>query len=176
MCMGTATHDADFAMIEPALSRAVAVFGGRVSVEMLGFSSRKALPSWVKRLVMPPTASASYPGFVNWIVRQPAWDIGLVPLEDSPFNRCKSAIKTLDFAALGLALLASDVAVYRGSVADGPGGMLVTNTEDAWYLALCRLVRDSYLRRALGQGAWAGYAERGSLAGCLEGWRAAFSL
>jgi GT2 family glycosyltransferase/glycosyltransferase involved in cell wall biosynthesis len=161
--MGTATHDADFAMIEPALFRVLEAFGGRVQVDMLGFSSRKKLPAWVRRLGLPPTASASYPGFVNWIVHQPVWDIGLAPLADTAFNRCKSAIKTLDYAALGLALLASDVAVYRGSVADGAGGMLVPNTEDAWYLALSRLVRDTDLRRRLGQGAWDSYRSRGTL-------------
>jgi GT2 family glycosyltransferase/glycosyltransferase involved in cell wall biosynthesis len=172
LCMGTATHDADFAMIEPALARLVEAFGGRVRIDMLGFSSRPKLPAWVRRLGMPPTASASYPGFVNWIVHQPAWDIGLVPLADRPFNRCKSSLKTLDYAALGLALLASDVAVYRGSVADGAGGMLVPNTEDAWYLALCRLVRDTDLRRRLGQGAWDGYLAAGTLAARLGDWRA----
>ena len=169
LCMGTSTHDADFAMIEPALARLADAFGGRVQIDMLGFSSRKNLPPWVRRLGMPPTASASYPGFVNWITHQPAWDIGLVPLVDNAFNRCKSALKTLDFGALGLALLASDVTVYRGSVADGAGGMLVPNTEDAWYLALCRLVRDTALRRRLGQGAWDAYIATGTLAAVRSG-------
>ena len=73
---------------------------------------------------MPPNATATYPGFVNWITQQQGWDVGLAPLADTAFNRCKSAIKTLDYAALGLAVVASDVAAYRGSLADGPGGML----------------------------------------------------
>ena len=174
LCMGTATHDADFAMIEPALARVVDAFGGRVQIDMLGFSSRPKLPPWVRRLGLPPTASASYPGFVNWIVQQPAWDIGLVPLADNAFNRCKSPIKTLDFAALGLALLASDVAVYRGSVADGAGGMLIPNTEDAWYQAVCRLVRDTDLRRRLGQGAWEDFSARGTLAVGADAWHSAW--
>jgi hypothetical protein len=172
--MGTATHDADFAMIEPALDRLVAAFGGRVDIDMLGFSSRKTLPAWVRRLGLPPAASASYPAFVNWITHQPPWDIGLIPLADTAFNRCKSAIKAWDYAALGLALLASDVPVYRGSVADGPGGMLVPNHEDAWYAALCRLARDTGLRRQLGQGAWEGYRTRGTLAAQEADWFAAW--
>ena len=175
LCMGTATHDSDFAMIEPALARMFDTFGGRVQLDMLGFSSRKKLPDWVRRIGMPPTASASYPGFVNWIRQQPAWDIGLVPLADTQFNRCKSAIKTLDYAALGLAVLASDVPVYRGSVADGAGGMLVPNTEDAWYGALCRLVRDTDLRRQLGVGASIGFQSSGTLAARSEAWRQAWT-
>ena len=174
LCMGTATHNSDFAMIQPALARVFDAFGGRVQLDMLGFSSEKILPSWVNRIGMPPTGHASYPGFVNWIVRQPAWDIGLVPLADTGFNRCKSPIKTLDYAALGLALLASDVGVYRGSLADGAGGMLVANTDDAWYNALCRLVRDAALRRTLGQGAWDGLQATGTLGTQLEAWRKAW--
>ena len=174
LCMGTATHDADFATIEPALARLVAAFGGRVQIDMIGFSSQRVLPWWVRRLGLPPTAHASYPGFVHWISTQPLWDIGLVPLNDSAFNRCKSPIKTLDYAALGLALVTSDVAVYRGSLADGTGGMLVSNTEDAWYTALCRLVRDTELRRRLGQGAWEGYMAVGTLAAQSDEWRAAW--
>jgi GT2 family glycosyltransferase/glycosyltransferase involved in cell wall biosynthesis len=174
LCMGTATHNADFATIEPALSRLVEAFGGRVQIDMLGFSSQKTLPGWVRRLSMTATAHGSYPGFVHWMSHQPSWEIGLVPLNDSAFARCKSPIKTLDYAALGLAILASDVSVYQGSLADGAGGMLVSNTEDAWYIALCRLVRDAALRQRLGQGAWEGYAAAGTLAARSEGWRKAW--
>ena len=175
LCMGTATHDADFAMILPALTRLHTAFGARIAVDMIGFSGANKLPYWVNRLGMPPHASKSYPGFVNWMKAQPGWDIGLVPLVASGFNRCKSPIKTLDYAALGLAILASDVPVYRGSVADGPGGFLVPNDEDAWYNALSRLVRDTDLRRRLGQGASEAFSAGGTLAARDEAWRAALS-
>ena len=175
LCMGTATHNADFAMIEPALTRLHTAFGGRIAVDMIGFSSANKLPYWVNRLGMPPHASKSYPGFVNWMKAQPPWDIGLAPLVAGAFNRCKSPIKTLDYAALGLAILASDVPVYRGSVADGPGGFLVPNDEDAWYNALSRLVRDTDLRRRLGQGAWEAFSATGTLAARDEAWRAALA-
>ena len=139
--MGTATHDADFAIVEGALARVKAVFAEHVSIDLLGVSSRADLPSWVNRIGMPVHATASYPGFVNWITQQ-HWDIGIAPLADTPFNRCKSAIKTLDYAALGLPVLASDRAVYRGTLADGPGGWLLPDDENAWFVALARLVRE----------------------------------
>ena len=112
---------------------------------------------------MPMTASASYPGFVNWITQQPAWDIGLAPLADTAFNRCKSAIKTLDYAALGMAVVASDVDVYRGSLADGHGGLLAANDPGAWFVTLSRLVRDDTLRRGLAQGALQAFGAQGTL-------------
>jgi GT2 family glycosyltransferase/glycosyltransferase involved in cell wall biosynthesis len=90
--MGTATHDADFAIVESALGRLKSVFAEHVSVELLGVSSRSDLPSWVNRIGMSVNATLSYPGFVNWITQQ-HWDIAIAPLADSPFNRCKSRLK-----------------------------------------------------------------------------------
>jgi GT2 family glycosyltransferase/glycosyltransferase involved in cell wall biosynthesis len=155
--MGTATHDADFAIVEPALARIKDVFAEHVSIDLLGVSSRADLPSWINRVGMPVNAAQSYPGFVNWITQR-HWDIGIAPLADTPFNGCKSAIKTLDYAALGLPILASDRAVYRGGVADGPGGWLLPDDENAWFVALARLIRDGALRRRLSEGARAGFA------------------
>ena len=150
--MGTATHDGDLALILPALERLNRTFGAHVAIDLLGVSARSDLPSWLHRIEMPGTATASYPGFVNWITQQ-HWDIGLAPLADTPFNRCKSALKALDYAALGVAILASERDVYRGSPADGAGGSLVTDDSGAWFAALARLVRDSALRRRSGEGA-----------------------
>jgi glycosyltransferase involved in cell wall biosynthesis len=155
--MGTATHDADFALVEPALTRLKSMLGDSVAIDMLGVTSRGELPRWVNRIPLPVSATASYPGFVNWFTQQ-HWDIGIAPLVDTPFNCCKSALKTLDYGALGMPVLASDVDAYRGSLADGPGGWLVKNDASAWFVALARLVRDKALRQRLAEGALAATA------------------
>jgi GT2 family glycosyltransferase/glycosyltransferase involved in cell wall biosynthesis len=152
LCMGTATHDADFALILPALMEIDRQFGDHARIDLIGFVSNLELPGCIRRLAPSVHASRSYAGFVQWLSRSGPWDIGLAPLADSSFNACKSAIKALDYAALGLATVASDVAAYRGSVADGPGGTLVTNTTDAWYQALSRLIRDGEARARLAEG------------------------
>ena len=157
--MGTATHDGDFAIVEPALARIKAVYGEHVSVDLIGVSIRGDLPSWVNRGAMSVHATTGYPGFVNWITQQ-HWDIGIAPLADTNFNRCKSALKALDYAAMGLPVLASDHDVYRGTLADGPGGWLLPDDESAWFVALARLVRDATLRRRLGEGARAAFSLR----------------
>lgn len=154
--MGTATHDTDYAIVEGALARVKAVFAEHVSIDILGVSSRPDLPSWVNRIGMSIHATSSYPGFVNWMTQQ-HWDIGIAPLADTPFNRCKSAIKALDYAALGLPVLASDREVYRGSLADGPGGRLLPDDENAWFVALSDLVRDARLRQRMSEGARAAF-------------------
>jgi hypothetical protein len=138
------------------LARLKSVFAEHVAVDLLGISSRSDLPSWANRIGMPVYGTSSYPGFVNWITQQ-HWDIGIAPLADTAFNRCKSAIKTLDYAAMGLPVLASDCEAYRGTLADGPGGWLLPDDEDAWFVALARLVRDANLRRRLAEGARAAF-------------------
>ena len=148
------------------------VFAEHVSVDILGISGRPGLPSWVNRVGMPVHATSSYPGFVNWFTQQ-HWDIGIAPLEDTAFNRCKSAIKALDYAALGLPVLASERAVYRGTLADGPGGWLIPDDRNAWFVALARLVRDAGLRRRLGDGARAAFPA-GTLGAQAAGRRAAW--
>jgi GT2 family glycosyltransferase/glycosyltransferase involved in cell wall biosynthesis len=151
--MGTATHDKDWAIVAPAMARVQAAFAPDIVFDMIGVVGPVVLPDWVIRVSPTMIGKASYPGFAGWITQHTPWDIGIAPLADTAFNNCKSAIKTMDYAALGLAVLASDVPAHRGSLADGPGGMLVANTEAAWFDALCRLIRDAALRRRLAEGA-----------------------
>jgi glycosyltransferase involved in cell wall biosynthesis len=165
LCMGTATHDDDFALIEPALVRLKTEYDHRVSINILGVTTRNDLPPGLDRIGMSRSATRSYPGFVNWLRGvEPGWHIGLAPLLDTPFNRSKSSIKALDYAALGLAVLASDTPVYRGSIADGPAGRLVANTPEAWYAALTWLVRNRDERHAVASRARDAYLAGNSLA------------
>jgi glycosyltransferase involved in cell wall biosynthesis len=155
--MGSATHDDDFAMVAPALARLIAARPDRVAFDMVGVSARD-MPAWVNRVPMTVMAASSYPGFVDWATRHRqredgGWDIGIAPLVASTFNRCKSAIKAMDYAALGLPVLASDVPAFRGSLADGPGGVLVANTRTAWLSALTDLAGDPRRSLVLAKGA-----------------------
>jgi len=74
-------------------------------------------------------------------------DIGCCPLADTPFNRCKSPIKAMEYAAVGAAVVASSV-VYRQVVSDGKTGMVADDISD-WYGALSCLVSMEPQRREL---------------------------
>ena len=60
----------------------------------------------------------------------------MAPLIDDEFNRSKSPIKAMDYAALGVAVVASDVPAYRGMVRHNQTGLLVPNEPEAWRQAL----------------------------------------
>ncbi len=163
LLMGTTTHEADFRLIAGVLARLKEDFGERVEIEVCGMTHDE-LPPRIQRIAPPPGRGEGYPGFIAWLASRPGWHLGLAPLAAGPFNDGKSAIKAFDYAALGLAVLASDVPAYRGSLADGPGGWLVGNTEEAWYQAVARLIRDPALCARLAAGARAAYLTTGTLA------------
>jgi len=81
------------------------------------------------------------------------WDIGLAPLAPGGvFNRSKSYIKALEYAARGIPVLASDAEPYRGFVQDGVTGFLIRYDHD-WLKRLDELANDDGLRERMGAAA-----------------------
>jgi glycosyltransferase involved in cell wall biosynthesis len=83
-------------------------------------------------------------------------------------------MKVLDYAALGMAVLASDAPAFRGSLADGPGGMLVGRGPQAWYAAINWLIRNPGLRGDLAAEARRRFLAGGTLAAQTAHRRAAW--
>jgi glycosyltransferase involved in cell wall biosynthesis len=145
--------------------RLKAEYGPQVHIDVLGMTSQAGLPKELNRISPSIHGSRSYPAFVDWINGVcPGWHIGLAPLLDTPFNRAKSPIKAMDYAAMGMVVLASDMPVYRGSLADGKAGRLVANDPHAWFEALSWLVRDQALRRSIAAGVRTAFLATASLA------------
>jgi len=91
----------------------------------------------------------SYIEFVRWITKNNRWDIGIIPLEANKFNKNKSYIKYLDYTALGLPVICSDIEPYKGVVENDINGLVVENDSESWYEAIDRLIKDPYLRKRL---------------------------
>jgi hypothetical protein len=149
--MGTATHDEELDFLQPIAELLQRQFGRQVRFDVVGVASRGQLARCFHRVTPEEgPAAQTYPGFVEWFCRQ-HWDIAVSPLIDSPFNRCKSAIKLFDYAALALPVVASQHAEYDAAFGGDHGVQLVENTVTAWYDALLRLVIDAENRRRVGQ-------------------------
>lgn len=77
------------------------------------------------------------------------FDIGLAPLSDHAFNDYKSHVKALEYAALGIPVIASESAAYREFVQDGVTGFLVRNPKQ-FRDRLNVLASDEALRESMG--------------------------
>ncbi|KKC26965.1 glycosyltransferase [Sphingomonas sp. SRS2] len=110
--MGTHTHGPDLAMIRPALDALYTERGDLFDLTVIGIDPDLEPAPWLHRLA-PPAEAVSYPRFVRWLREQGPFDLGLAPLTDNAFNRCKSDIKALDYAALAILPLLSDGPAYR---------------------------------------------------------------
>lgn len=63
-------------------------------------------------------------------------DCGLAPLHDTIFNNCKSNLKWLEYSAMGIPCLASNVTPYKECIQHGINGYLINNTPDDWVQAI----------------------------------------
>jgi glycosyltransferase involved in cell wall biosynthesis len=70
-------------------------------------------------------------------------DIGLVPLQDTAFNRAKSALKALEFAAAGVPVIASPLPEFRDLQQRGLPILLAGPRRRDWTAAINRLLNMS---------------------------------
>jgi glycosyltransferase involved in cell wall biosynthesis len=76
-------------------------------------------------------------------------DIGIMPLQDEPFQRGKCALKIIQYMAAGLPVVASPIGANKDVVQEGETGFLPASEEE-WVKALSALIEDHALRRRMG--------------------------
>jgi Glycosyl transferases group 1 len=142
--MGGASHGTDIGIIAPPVRR---------------FLDRE--PGWDMHLIgidYRPTIRHPQTRFTAWthVVQDPEefygsidFDIGLAPLYPTVFARSKSHIKALEYAALGIPVIASDSEAYRDFVDHGVTGFLVKHDHE-WLKYITELANDAGLREAMG--------------------------
>jgi glycosyltransferase involved in cell wall biosynthesis len=77
------------------------------------------------------------------------FDIGIMPLLDSPFARGKCAFKLVQYMAAGIPVVASPVGANSEVVQPDRNGFLA-DTQDEWLIALRTLIDDPALRHRMG--------------------------
>lgn len=92
-----------------------------------------------------------YPRFMSSF----GFDIGIAPLEDCHFNRAKSNLRWLEYSALRVPTVATDISHFSQTVRNGQDGFLVKNNDlGEWKRRLTDLVRDTRLRQQIGEAAY----------------------
>jgi glycosyltransferase involved in cell wall biosynthesis len=144
--MGTLTHSSDFRIVTNAIKE-IMYERDNVTLHFVGVGEPKNLRKIMEPydVVVHGPPDSKYEPFFRWYTKQIRWDISLAPLSDTSLNRCKSDLKLLDYAAIGSAGVYSNLLPYA-HVQDRGLGLVVENTDEAWYAAIMKLINDSDLR------------------------------
>lgn len=94
------------------------------------------------------------------------FDIGIAPVVHRPFNLAKSNIKWQEYSMLGIPTVASNLGEYK-AIDHGKTGFLASS-EDEWYFYLEQLVKDTELRKQVGEQAKAAMSEFDSQKRAIE--------
>jgi glycosyltransferase involved in cell wall biosynthesis len=148
--MGTYTHDEDFLLVLPALKAVCQRHPGSLEIQVVGVirgdQTRKELEGLPVRYLNPHPHESEYPLFMLWFTGHVNWDIAISPLLETPFTRCKSDIKFLDYAAIGAAGIYSQSQAYSATVKHKENGWIARNVPEAWEEALETLIEGRNLR------------------------------
>lgn len=81
-------------------------------------------------------------------------DIGIAPLRDNQFNRSKSNLRWLEYSAMSIPTVASDVRPFSESIHTEKTNGYLCKTKSDWYERLKALIEDMSLRRLVGRNAY----------------------
>ena len=141
---GSRSHLRDLELVVPALQELMAR-RPEVHFETFGMPAPQALAlRWPGR-VRAVGFSPAYGDYMHTLYTL-GWDLGLCPLVDDEFNRCKTATKLAEYTACGIPALCSDVVPYRQILGRVPDASLLAPGD--WADSLGRWCGDSVTRRA----------------------------
>jgi len=78
------------------------------------------------------------------------FDIGVYPLLPHHFNQYKCAFKALEYMAIGIPVVSSNIAMNREVIQHGESGFLA-DTPEEWHSRLIDLIENPKLREDMGK-------------------------
>ena len=140
--VGTAENLAQWLRLVPAFKRVLAAApASKFKVVSNGEPPQVDLPVIFERFTVEREAAALE-----------EFDVGLMPLTDSDWNRGKCSAKALQCMALGMPVVVSPVGMNRDLVEPDVSGFLA-DSDDEWIAAMSRLAGSAELRQRLGANA-----------------------
>lgn len=142
--MASKGHAQDLAMIVPALCQ-ILTDHPHVRFETFGTIAMPRKLSAFSDQVAAYQGTGDYQQFLQKLYDL-NWTIGLAPLQDTPFNQCKSPVKFIEYTSCSIPTLASDISVYNQFL---DGVEICLATPENWYSVLRELIECRDLRIAL---------------------------
>ncbi len=142
--IGTPTHDEDLDLVTEAMRAIEVKYGAAVEIEVIGSFQNRA-PTFGKRVGLPK--KNDYPHFVRWLNERVHWDIGIIPLAETPFTESKSPLKFLEYAALDMAIIVATGSTYCAVARDKENCVMAQSSKDAWVQAISKLIENPVARK-----------------------------
>ena len=169
--VGTRTHAEDFAPVVPAIKRLANDLAEQVIFRFLNFIPEEL------RGVAGIEFVDGHPDHRQFakMMQASGFHVGLAPLVDNPFNRCKSDMKYLEYGSLGVPGIYAAVHPYLDTIRDGLTGQIVQpHSAEAWYRAIAWMVTHPAERRRMGDAAYRQVTQTRTLQGNLQNWNAVY--
>jgi hypothetical protein len=151
-CIGTGIMPENFKFIVPAVEHCLKIYGRDVIFHLWG--NEKYIKDNVRRLKNVKIIRKRLP-YLKYArsLQGSNFDIAVVPLTDSRFNRAKSNIKYLEYGISMIPALFSKVTPY-GLLPDGKSCILVENNHDDWLTKITGLIENRESRINLSREAY----------------------
>ncbi|API87373.1 CDP-glycerol glycerophosphotransferase family protein [Francisella uliginis] len=140
--MGTRTHEDDFySLAYPAFEKLYEKYPDKFEVSVLGGVSTEKENSWLK-FIKFSDKNISYYDFMKIMDKLTGYHVGIAPLVDDDFNICKTDIKFLDYLAIGILPVLSELTPYSG---EKIGEYSVRVNNNRWFEELCNIIENKNL-------------------------------
>lgn len=170
---GTFSHDDDLLMIKDPVCKIIEKFKKNYNIDVnfyiIGGMYKDHDESWFTKVEIPNDSIFFIP-FMNWIKNNVKYDIMVAPLTDTIFNSVKSELKYIEYSALGIPGIYSDISPYNSVIQDGKNGLLAKDSVE-WEEKLEKLILDQNLRIEIVENAQRDIKENYLLKYRVDEWR-----
>ncbi len=131
-------------ILEGAITQIVQKYQDSIDIEFIG-----AKPDFVDKLNLKHLPyQDGYDAYTAFMAKC-NWDIGLAPMPDTQFHKCKYFNKYVEYASFGIAGIYSNLEPYTYGIRDKENGLLVNNSTEDWVNAISTLIEDTKLRKKI---------------------------
>jgi glycosyltransferase involved in cell wall biosynthesis len=147
--MGGHTHAPDVATMLPVFQQLLDRYGDGLQLSFFGSTPPPPELQSDPRVQWDRFDRVDYAEFAAYFSRVTC-DIFIAPLLDHVFNRFKSAIKFIEYSALGVPGVYSRITAYEAVIRHGENGLLAISPAE-WEECLTRLIDSPELRARMGR-------------------------
>lgn len=171
---GTETHDADLKAVAGAIQSAQEVvqekLGKSLEVTVFGGTTTD-IPGL--NIVRVPDAERFYTRYIPWLQSKGPFDFAIAPLDlNNKLNWSKSSLKYLEYSAMSLPTVFTEIEPYIHAVDNHRNGLLIPeNSEEKWVEALVSLATDSQFVQQLSARCYADIVNNHLLSRHFDEWK-----